>query len=66
VAAETCGLAVIQFAGNSPAGTTELAGIVLPLFPPGTLNPRLARLSTVAAFSGNARTVPDAPLPIPL
>src|ERR1041385_8454179 len=58
------GLAEIQFAGNSPDGTTGPPGIVVP---PGTLNPRLARFMTVPRspliVTG---TVPDGPLPTPL
>jgi hypothetical protein len=58
------GLAEIQFAGNSPAGTTGPPGIVVP---PGTLNPRLARFITVPRSPVmDTGTVPDAPVPTPL
>src|SRR4029079_13346205 len=58
------GLAEIQFAGNSPAGTTVPPAIVVP---PGTLNPRLARFITVPRSPlMDTGTVPDGPVPTPL
>ena len=61
---------MIQFAGNNPAGTTTLDGMLLPLFPPGTLNPKLARFKTVPrspdTIDAATLTVPVAPVPVPL